>query len=124
MRRNEIDKFEKINSQLEGFYQDMLILTKKNPNDGVNKFKLTLLNQLLLLAKDILPKKYQPFEDFNGFNEEQIPSNSDVLFVITQYLNCLEKLRADNIHPRYDEWYWRIDDEDTNLRTAPPKKIK
>ena len=132
MKRIDVHLFEKIQTQLEGLLSEITLLAKKSPNDAVNKFKLKFINEILSGANKILGKTYKPLESFNGFDEDDLPSNSDVTFILSQYLNCLEKLRADNILQEqiYDgnkyiyEWFWKIDSGKSDIKTAPPKKIK
>lgn len=132
MKKAGIDIFEKVQTQLEGLLSEITILAKKSPNDGVNKFKLKFINEILIQANSVLGKTYKPLETFDVFDEDDLPSNSDVTFIVSQYLNCLEKLRADNImmEQKYDgnkyvsEWYWIIDNAKSGIKTAPPKKIK
>ena len=40
MTVDDIDKFEKVQGQLESLLSEIAVLAKKSPNDGVNKFKL------------------------------------------------------------------------------------
>jgi hypothetical protein len=57
---------------------------------------------------------------------DDIPTNSDVTFIVSQYIECAEKFRADDIYCHVGDWYWRIDGErgsDPSTQTAPPKKI-
>lgn len=132
MTVDDIDKFEKVQGQLESLLSEIAVLAKKSPNDGVNKFKLNFINKVLKEANNILEKKYIPLDSFSQFNEDDLPSNSDVTFILSQYLSCFEKLRADNIkedritagHRSRMGWVWIIDDEDAVLETAPPKKLK
>ena len=132
MTVDDIDKFEKVQGQLEGLLSEIAVLAKKSPNDGVNKFKLNFINKVLKEANNILEEEYIPLDSFSQFNEDDLPSNSDVTFILSQYLSCYEKLRADNIkedritagHRSRMGWVWIIDDEDTVLETAPPKKLK
>lgn len=132
MTVDDIDKFEKVQGQLEGLLSEIAVLAKKSPNDGVNKFKLNFINKVLKEANNILEEEYIPVDSFSQFNEDDLPSNSDVTFILSQYLSCFEKLRADNIkedritagHRSRMGWVWIIDDEDTVLETAPPKKLK
>lgn len=124
MKRKDIDRFEKTVAQLEALQTEITVLSKKSPNDGLNEFKLTLVNAVLGEANIILGKKYIPFPDFKAFNKDDVPSNSDVTFILAQYLNCMEKLRSDNICSNYeDDWCWEVDDGEDKIRTAPPKKI-
>lgn len=132
MTNNEINQFEKIQSQLEGLLSEITILSKKSPNDGVNKFKLKFINEILINANKLLGEAYKPLGSFEQFDEDDMPSNSDVTFILAQYLNCFEKMRADNIYreQKYDgnkyfyEWYWRTGKTKTSIKTGPPKKIK
>ncbi len=70
--------------------------------------------------------RYRPFSDFEDFSPDEMPSNSDVSFILSQYIECAEKFRADNIWQEYSSWYWRLDDaedEEAWIRTPAPKKL-
>ncbi len=75
----------------------MSTLARKSPNDAVNAFKIGLVNSTLRQCNALFGKKYLPFEDFAEFSQDELPSNSDVAFVVSQYKECAERLRADNI---------------------------
>ncbi|MCP4344528.1 MAG: hypothetical protein GY795_03255 [Desulfobacterales bacterium] len=132
MTNDEIEKFEKIYGQFEGLYREISILSKKSPNDAINKFKLSFINKLLAEAHVVLDEKQRPFEGFDNFDEDQLPTNSDITMIFEQYLNCFEKLRSDNIKHTWtyngdkyvEKWIWLIDGEESEFQTAPPKKIK
>ena len=132
MNDNEINNFEKTQTQLEGLLSEITILSRKSPNDGVNKFKLKFINEIVLSGNKILGKIYKPLDSFEQFDEDDLPSNSDVTFILSQYLNCFEKLRADNIYndKKYDgnkyvsEWYWIVNKAKSQIKTSPPNKIK
>ncbi|GAB6141460.1 hypothetical protein JCM14076_21890 [Methylosoma difficile] len=134
MNREDVKTFEKLNGQLVGVYEEMTLLSKKSPNDAVNKFKLKFINKLISESNEYLSEAYKPFDDFDSFDEDDVPHNSDVVFILSQYLQCFEKLRSDNIVPSYGNWYWRVkgdEDEDTLdddgmvlIRTVKPKKFK
>jgi len=97
MKKEDVDKFGKIQSQIEGLYNEIGLLSKKSPNDAINKFKLKFINQILAEANSILSVAYKPFDGFDLFQEDEVPSNSDVTMIFEQYINCMEKLRTDNI---------------------------
>lgn len=132
MTKEDVNKFEKVQSQLEGLLLEITNLAKKTPNDAVNKFKLQFINEIILEANKILGKAYMPLSSFEKFDEDDLPSNSDVSFILSQYLSCFEKLRADNIYRKqeYDgnkyfyEWFWVVDKTKSGIKTAPPEKIK
>lgn len=127
MKKKQINEFESLQGQLESFHQELTGLAKKNPNDALNKFKLGLVNSLLQAANIMLGKERKPFADFEKFDEAAMPSNSDVLLVLAQYLSAFEKLRSDNIVNQHGYYYWRAEDEPNDkftIRTTPPKKLQ
>jgi hypothetical protein len=125
MKGLDVERFEKINVQLEGVYDEITALSKKSPNDGVNKFKLRLVNKILEDANLVLDDKHKPFDEFTVFDEDTLPSNSDVAFILAQYLNCMENLRGEHIKESNfgGEWYWVINGKESSDKTAPPKKL-
>jgi len=113
-----VDEFELICSQLERLHAELQGLAKGKGNDALNQFKLSLLGSLLRRANDLLGFRYEAIAGFVEFEPEQLPSTSDALVVVSQYLGALEKLRADNIYQRYNLWYWMIDGIESDMRTA------
>jgi hypothetical protein len=122
MTLDEIQVFLKLQPKLQITHDEMSILSKKSPNDAVNTFKLKFLNDMLRQANAILGEDYKPFDDFEEFSEDNLPFNSDVVFILAPYLRSLEKLRCDNIKKSdYDiNWYWVAEGKTTELRTTRP----
>lgn len=123
MNIEEINLFEKITGQIEALHTEITILSKKKPNDAVNEFKLNRINKVLEIANTMLINEYKPFDDFNLFDEDDLPTNSDVTLILSQYLNNLEILRSDNIKLN-GSWYWIIDNNESDIMTKPPKKLR
>lgn len=120
MKRAEIETFLKLQPKLAITHSELSILSKKNPNDAVNKFKLKLVNSMLSEANTILGTDYKPFSDFEIFVEDDLPTTSDAVFILSPYLRSLEKLRCDNIqHEGFDNWFWLIDGKVSDLKTDP-----
>lgn len=122
MNRNEIAIFEKIHEQLLGFYEETSVLVKKNPNDLMNKFKLQLINKVLENANVILGDT-KPFDDFSQFEVEgEMPFNSDVAMILSQYIKCIELIKKDNIHVCSGTWYWDEDGDKKKhtIKTSAP----
>lgn len=133
MNRNDVDTFEKLSVQLLGVYEEVSLLSKKSPNDALNKFKLKFINNLLNQSNSFLTDEYKPFDDFESFEEDDMPQNSDIVFMLSQYLQCFEKLRADNVVMKRGSWFWYVksnEDEEGDekgkviIRTTKPKKLK
>lgn len=128
MKRADVEVFEKVTTQLRSLHEEMAALAKKSPNDAINAFKLKFVNEVLLKCNKFLGQRYRPFPTFEEFASDDMPSNSDVTFILSQYIACSEELRAENIYEKYGTWYWNIDGadrEDTTERkeTPPPKKL-
>jgi hypothetical protein len=125
-----IDDFKKILNQLEGLHEEISTLSKKSYTDPLNLFKLKMSNQVIKRANNLLGENYKPFDDFEQFEEEDLPSNSDVTLVLSQYINCMESLREENISSKIEYtlsgsvakiyWSWK----GTTIETYPPKNIK
>jgi hypothetical protein len=133
MNQQDLEVFEKLAGQIESVYDELSLLSKKSPSDAVNTFKLRFLNSLLAAANDLLGTAYRPFADFEQFDEDALPQNSDAVFILSQYLQCFEKLRADNVIMRNGAWHWVIEakghrDADQAgkiyVRTVRPKKLR
>lgn len=132
MTKKDVDIFEKLSGQIISIYEEISLLSKKNPNDALNKFKLKFINKLIIESNNYLTHRYKPFEEFEIFEEDDIPQNSDIVFILAQYLQCFEKLRADNVLLRAGRWYWKLkaerndstDDGFIYLETVKPKRLK
>ena len=123
LTRAQVDEFELVSAQLERFHAELLGIAKGKGNDALNAFKLGLLNNLLLRANVLLGKQYEAVVGFQSFDPEALPSSSDALLVVSQYLGALEKLRTDNLTISAGFWQWRIDGEASGIRAAPPAKL-
>ncbi len=124
MNKQQVETFLKLQPQLKSAYDEIALLSKRKPTDSLNKFKLKFINSILSGANEILEDKYKPFpDDFTLFNEDDMPNNSDVVFILSHYLTALEKLRCDNIEQENDclgDWFWIIDDEISEQETNGP----
>ncbi len=124
MNKKDVDTFEKLQSQLEGLHAEVSALSKKSQNDALNKFKLGFVNQILDESNMLLGEKYKPFTNFANFAEDDLPTNSDVTLILSQYLTCFEKLRADNVVQEFTTWYWKIEGKQSDIKTTMPKRIR
>lgn len=121
MNKQQVETFLKLQPQLKSAYDEISLLSKKKPTDSLNKFKLKFINSILTRANEILEDEYRPFpEDFSVFDEDDMPNNSDVVFILSHYLKSLEKLRCDNIVMEKDYPYrsfWTIDGKKSSQET-------
>lgn len=123
MKRQDVENLEKVTGQIEGLHRELSMLAKKSTNDGLNAFKLKLLNAALASANVILSDAYRPIDGFDQFDVDDVPTNSDATVVLTAYLEELERYRSDNINNVSGYWRYKIDGDEV-IRAAPPKKLK
>jgi len=121
LKFEQIETFEKLHTQIDGVYAELCILSKKSPDGAINQFKLKLINQIIASANELLGEPYKPFNDFVIFNDEDLPTNSDVAFIISQYIKCLEKLKFDNIERSGRHWCWRGGSE--RITSSPAREL-
>jgi len=121
--KEQVDELEILMGQLRSIHTELTALSKKSPNDGVNKFKLGFINTVIERCNAFLGDPYRPFKEFATFDLEEVVSNSDATFMVSLYLEAIEKYRSDHIMKEIGLWYYDMP-EGQKVRTAPPAKIK
>jgi hypothetical protein len=107
----DVAKYEKLVVQLRALKDEIALLSKSKPNDALNPFKLGFVNEKLAVANTILTGEFRPFDSFTTFSLESLPSYSDVVMVLAQYLACFERWK--DAHVYVDDLYgrrWRVSD--------------
>ena len=114
--------FDKVVAQMNRLLTDVETLAKKAPDGPISKFKLGVINEQLRAANLFVQPPYKPIGGFDEFDVVSLPSNSDVVLVVSQYLTCLERWRSDNVRrvntglSKY--WVWNL--SGVNLKTHAP----
>lgn len=123
--KEDIESLEKVIGQLQGAHAEISQLAKKSPNDSLNKFKLDLINKVILSANAVLGDKYRPFDDFERFDADDVPTTSDVTMILSQYMEEVERYRSDNVAYDYDfhGWCYVMDGKQTSVRAGAPSKV-
>ena len=124
MKAKDVDFFEKVRAQLQQLQTEVSALSKSKPDNPINKFKLGFINEKLGEANTILTGEFKPFKDFTVFNADELPSNSDVVMVLSQYLDCLEALRSAHVYYTAGQGHrWKTDDGQ-DIRTGAPSRYR
>jgi len=119
----DIEEFRKMVAQLNSLYNEMASISKKNPDKAVSAFKVKYANMVLEQATKVLGES-SPDLGFTHFDLDDLPTSSDVVLIISQFVECAEKIRCENIEKSFDGWYWRNDSEITHIITNPPKGVR
>ena len=80
MKKENIERFEKLHIQIKDIYEELSLLSKKSPDGAINKFKLKFINQLIEDSNSFLGDRYKPFVDFERFQEDDIPFNCVTIY--------------------------------------------
>ena len=120
--KDEIEELERLIGQLNALYGEISQLAKKSPNDGLNSFKLGLVNKILGSANGVLTGRYRPFEDFDQFSSDDLPSTSDVTMVLAQYMEQIERLRSDNVMFDRGKWVYQIEGQISDVPSRAPTR--
>jgi len=124
MKAKDVDFFEKVKGQLHQLHNEISVLSKSKPDNPINKFKLGFINEKLTEANKILTGEFKPFKDFTMFNTEELPTNSDIVMVLSQYLDCLEAWRSAQVwHVSGQGYRWKADDN-TDIKAEPPSRYR
>ena len=86
-----IHEFRKLRVQIKTFSEEIKILSKKSPDAPVNKFKLKYLNDVLKKMTAILGEGHRPFPDFEMFEEVDQPTTSDVVLMLSHYIESMSR---------------------------------
>lgn len=120
MKEKDVDFFEMVKAHLQQLQKEVGALSKAKPDNPINKFKLGFINEKIGQANLILVGEFKPFKTFELFDEDDLPTNSDVVMVLSQYLDCLEAWRSANVCIVNYVWRWNIADK--NITAQPPTR--
>ncbi len=134
MKKKNIITCEKIRNQIDALYKELHPYALKKPHDPVNKFKIGLVNGVLNTINGLIGDENLPITGFRQFDDNNMPSMSDVSLVLDQYIHALEIFRSRNIELDGEDdytWIYIIDEEETGneddylvVKTAPPTAFR
>jgi len=90
--KDEVKMFEILYPMIEGDLEEIRELSKKKQDEPLNKFKVEIINKKLEKAKSIL-KNEPTIEFLELLDKETLPTNSDAVLQITQFINALNNFR-------------------------------
>jgi hypothetical protein len=121
--KTDIEDLEKLIGELDGLHAEISQLAKKSPNDGLNKFKLKLVNKVISGGNELLGARYKPFEDFSQFDDNDLPTNSDVAMILAQYIEQTERFRSDHVVNHAHTWQYVVNGKPSGLSARMPSQV-
>lgn len=93
----QIKLYGTISPLLESAFNEVKEFSKKKQDEPLNMNKVKTLNRLLEKAKEVLVN--EPTVDFlDLLDENELPSNSDAVLTMSQYIAAMDKFRIDHYH--------------------------
>ena len=90
--QDEVKMFDILYPMIKGDLEEIRELSKKKQDEPLNELKVKIINKKLKKAKSIL-KNETTIEFLDLLNEETLPTNSDAVLQISQFINALKKFR-------------------------------
>jgi hypothetical protein len=121
MTESEVRQYEKLKIQIDEIYKELSLVSRRKPTTPISSFKLRIVNSLLKTANLLLVGDYKPFVYFDLFDSKSLlPTNSDVVVMLSQYIRCLEKFKYDHVASDSGEWFWIINSKLSKIKTTFP----
>ena len=87
----QVEIYRRVRPQIKAMLDEVRELSKKKPDGVVNKFKLGFINEKLEEANAVLGDEGRPLKQFTQFEVDSLPSNSDVVMILSQYMGALTR---------------------------------
>ena len=78
---------------LKAMYAEFKELSKKKPEGAVSKAKIGVVNRLLEKGREVL-KGEDSLSFLDLLDEDDVPQNSDVVLMLSQYVAAMEQFHA------------------------------
>ncbi len=110
--KKNIEDYSLLKDMLHAQRQEFDILSKKKSDGPLNKMKIKMVNRVLEPLNELL--RNEPSHKFlDVLNEDEMPTNSDVVLIISQYEEALQN---------FSNRYFLIDQNYTDKYGTPKKR--
>jgi hypothetical protein len=108
----KVEKFEMLYPMVNSDLSEIRELSKKKQDEPLNKFKVRTINKKLEQVKTILVDE-PTLEFLELLDEETLPSNSDAVLLISQFVKALEQFKSkyhtkDSSDFEIDYYSWKM----------------
>ena len=90
---------------LQAMYSEFKEFSKKKPEDAVSKAKIKVVNRLLAKCREVLESEIS-IDYLDLFDEDDVPQNSDVVLMLSQYVAAMEQFRSKYYRWTGMDWEW------------------
>jgi hypothetical protein len=92
---NRANLYEVTMPLLKSMFAEFKELSKKKPDGAVNKSKIKIINRLLAKCREVLESELS-IEYLDLLEEDDVPQNSDVVLMLSQYVASMDKFHKDH----------------------------
>lgn len=93
----QIDLYETVSPLLDSAFNEIKEFSRKKQDEPLNIKKVKVINRLLEKAKEVL--KNEPSVDYlDMLDEDDLPSNSDAVLIMSQFISAMSKFSRDHYH--------------------------
>ncbi|MHA8061419.1 hypothetical protein PQG22_09100 [Aquirufa beregesia] len=90
---DEVKKFEILFPMINSDIAEIRELSKKKQDEPLNPFKVKIINKKLGQIKELL--KNEPSSEYlELLDEDRLPTNSDAVLMLTQFINSLMQFKT------------------------------
>ena len=94
---DQVKLYNTISPLLHSAFNEVKEFSKKKQDEPLNLKKVKMINRLLEKAKEVL--KNEPTVEFlDMLDEDDLPSNSDAVLTMSQFISAMNKFRSDHYH--------------------------
>lgn len=94
-----------INPLLKSAFDEVKEFSKKKQDEELNIKKVKMINRLLEKAKEIL-KNEPTVEYLELLDEDELPTNSDAVLIMSQFISAMNKFHEDHYHYENNVFSW------------------
>ena len=107
--KKKVESYEVAMPLLNAIYDEFKAFSKKKPDGALSKNKIAVVNRLLEKCRAVLQSE-PSFEFLDLFDEDDLPQNSDVVLMLSQYVAAMQLFKE--AYWRWDnlEWNWCVSD--------------
>lgn len=95
-----IEDYVLLRDMLHSQRKEFDLLSKKKADGQLNPMKIKMANRVLEPLKELF-KNEESYQFLDTLDEDEIPTNSDVVLIISQYETAIREFR-NKYHPNYD----------------------
>lgn len=88
-----VEDYKLLKDMLHSQRREFDLLSKKKADGQLNKMKIKMANRVLEPLKDLL-KNEESHNFLDTLNEDELPTNSDVVLIISQYETAIKNFQG------------------------------